>query len=353
MLPDREGFLRPVIDQTQCIECGKCKRICPVNREWKDDGQVRGAYAGVNKDADVLAKSSSGGLFSAFAEVVLQKGGAVVGAGFDEEFTVVHKVCTNVNALEELRRSKYVQSKIGTVFKDVKELLDVGKSVLFCGTPCQVGGLKAFLGKDYRNLYTVDFICHGVPSPAVWEKYLKFRKEKAGTEVADVSFRSKETGWKTFSMRLDFSDESVYSAKVSEDIYLRSFIMDMNLRPSCYQCQFKQMHRQSDLTLADFWGVEHITKSWDNDKGVSLILIHSESGQKLMDLCTDIIDVEPVSLEAAISHNPSIAKSVRKPALRDAFMTDINKIPFDKLHEKYCGKSLAARIRRKIASFLK
>lgn len=353
MVTDREGFLRPVIDKTQCIECGKCRSVCPVNREWKDDGKVLAAYAGVNKNIDIRIRSSSGGLFSAFAEAVLKTGGAVVGAGFDEDFSVMHKVCTDVNALEEMRRSKYAQSRIGTAYQDVKTLLDAGKNVLFCGTPCQVGGLLTFLGKEYHNLYTVDFICHGVPSPAVWERYIGFRKEKAQAEITDVSFRSKETGWKCYSLHIDFADDSVYSAKVSDDLYLRSFLMDMNLRPSCYQCQFKQIHRQSDITLADLWGAECMVKDWNDDKGVSLVLIHSAGGQRLMELCSDNTEIVPVSLETAIANNPSITKSVSRPALRDAFMSDVNRIPFDKLHEKYCGNNLGARIRRKIAALMK
>lgn len=353
MQPDNEGFLRPNIANDQCINCGKCRKTCPINHEFQDDGVRPASFAVRNRDKDILLKSSSGGLFSALAQYVLRNNGVVIGAGFDDNLAVAHKVCIDERGMDELRRSKYVQSKIGKVYQSAKQLLEAGKTVLFCGTPCQVGGLKSYLGKEFANLYAIDFICHGVPSPMVWNTYLNFRKNQAGSDVKEVSFRSKDDGWKHYSMKIKFDNDTQYSAKVSEDIYLRSFIMDMDLRPSCYQCQFKQFHRVSDITLADFWGVEKIGNRWNDDKGVSLALVHSEQGQKLLDLCSDWVEMIPVSFDAAVASNPSMTKSVIRPPLRKNFMRDIQKLPFNEVHRKYCGTGFGARIRRKLVAVMK
>lgn len=353
MEADSEGFLRPVIDSAKCISCGKCQKICPINHPIEDNGAKPATYAARVKDSKVLKQSSSGGMFSGLAIKVLSLGGAVIGAGFDEEFQVTHKVCTDVLEIDELRRSKYVQSRMGTVYQDAKALLEKGIQVLFCGTPCQIGGLKAYLGKEYPNLYTVDFICHGVPSPMVWETYKAFREKQANSKITDVSFRSKDKGWKTFSMKLFFEDGSEYSELVSKDHYLRSFIMDLDLRPSCYQCQFKQIHRVSDITIADFWGAEKLNNDWNDDKGVSLALVHSGKGHELLEACSELLAMIPVDFDEAIASNPSMTKSVSKRPLRKTFMRDVQKMPFDKVHEKYCGTGLASKLRRKMSQLRK
>lgn len=352
MFPDKEGFLRPSVTQNLCISCGLCQKTCPVNNPPEDDGKEPLAYAARHRDENILKISSSGGAFSALAVQILAEGGAVIGAGFNEQHMVVHKVCSSVSSLNELRRSKYVQSDIHGTFGEAQTLLLNGKKVLFCGTPCQVAGIKAYLGRDFPNLYTVDFICHGVPSPAAWTKYLEFQKNKVKSAVRSVSFRSKTTGWKNYSLKITFVDEIMYTNTVGKDNYLRSFIMDMDLRPSCYQCQFKQIHRQADITLADFWGSSRLNTHWNDDAGVSLVLVHSEKGRRLLHVAEADLDTKPVPFTDAVAGNPSMTHSVRKPALRDRFMTDLHRMPFDKLHEKYCGTGLTARIRRKVAQNL-
>lgn len=352
MTPDSEGFLRPTIEGKICVDCGLCRKICPVNNPIQNDEKKPDAFAVKHRDEKIRTASSSGGAFSALAKQILTQGGAVIGAGFDEAHMVIHKVCTNESDLDELRRSKYVQSDIHGVFWETKKLLKNGKRVLFCGTPCQVDGLKAYLGKEYSGLYTVDFICHGVPSPTAWKKYLEFREKEASAVANRVSFRSKIVGWKNYALEINFQDGKKYTGVVGTDFYLRSFIMDMDLRPSCYQCQFKQLHRQADVTLADFWGVDRMQFDWNDNRGVSLVMIHSEKGKQLMNAAAMDLDVQPVPLEDALASNPSMTHLVRKPALRAWFMKDLHKLPFDKLHKKYCGTSIAAKIRRKIANEL-
>lgn len=301
----------------------------------------------------IRSLSSSGGLFTAFAQQILSKSGVVFAAGFDDSNQVIHKSITDISKLDELRRSKYVQSRIGSCYNEVRSTLETGKEVLFCGTPCQVGGLKAFLGNEYQNLYTVDFICHGVPSPLAWEKYLEYQQETRGSVINSISFRSKKNGWKLFSMKLSFQDGVEYEETVADDYYLRSFIMDLDLRLSCYNCKFKQIHRVSDITIADFWGVEKHVPAWDDDTGVSLTLIHSEKGMRLYDSCLHVLESRPIPFNAVAECNPAMTVSVKKSPLRKAFMRDVRSIRFDKLHNKYCGSGLASKIRRKIAQFVK
>ena len=350
MLPDAEGFLRPSISEDVCVNCGLCQKTCPVRNYIQDDGKEPEAFAVRHKDEKIRKVSSSGGAFSALAMQVLKQEGAVVGAGFDEQHSVVHKVCTDAASLDELRRSKYVQSDIHGTFREAKSLLENGRDVLFCGTPCQVGGIVAFLGREYPNLYTVEFICHGVPSPKAWKKYLAFLEGRAHSTAKQISFRSKTAGWKNYSMEIQFDNSTQFSETVRKDLYLRSFIMDMDLRPSCYQCAFKQLHRQADLTIADFWGSDQLDTAWNDDSGVSLVMVHSEKGQQLLDAAKVDLDTISVLFADAVASNPSMTKSVKKTALRDRFMQDMDKLPFDRLHEKYCGTGLTAKIRRKVAT---
>ena len=353
MFPDEEGFLRPVIDETVCVNCGLCRKKCPINIHYSDDGVEPLTFAARLKDEKLREKSSSGGVFSALAMQILERNGIVIGAGFDENYQVVHKICTEQSKLDELRRSKYVQSCIGNIYCDAKEHLDTGKEVLFCGTPCQVSGIKAYLGKEYNNLYTVDFICHGVPSPFAWSQYLAFHEKNAKSKIKEVSFRSKLNGWKNFCMQVAFQNGTYFNSKVTDDFYLRSFIMDMNLRPSCYHCHFKQKHRQADITMADFWGVEHYLPNWDNDTGVSLAMIHSNGGYRLFDSCGTMLESVEVTFADAVRGNPSMISSVCKPILRDAFMKDLKRLSYDKLYRKYCGKNISSKIRRKVSYLCK
>lgn len=349
MQSDEEGFLRPVINENQCIKCNLCRKTCPINKKRSNASIEPETFAARIKDKKIRARSSSGGLFSAFANRILARKGIVIAAGFDRDFQVVHKVCKDSSELDELRRSKYVQSRIGNVYLEAKDLLESGKQVLFCGTSCQVAGLKAYLGKEYENLYTLDFICHGTPSPLAYKKYLDYLRNKYQSEISEVNFRSKARGWHTYSFDVRFVDGSEYSKSSSEDYFMRSFIMNMNLRPSCYQCYFKSMQKQSDITIADFWGAEHVVNDWNDDTGISIVFIHSNKGKNIFLSSMDEIEVKEVLFAESITENPSFFASVSKPPLRDHYMKDLCKLSYDKLHRKYCGTNITSRIRRKIA----
>ncbi len=349
MQQDNEGFWRPIIDEWHCVKCRKCERICPVANPHFDDGQKPIAIAAKNKDDKVRRTSSSGGVFSAFAEKIIDMGGVVFGAGFDDKFNVVHQYTETKEGILYLRGSKYVQSTIGHTYIDCRNFLEAGRTVLFTGTPCQIGGLYSFLGKSYDNLYTQEFVCHGVPSPLVWSKYVQHREKSAKAKTQKVCFRSKNISWSKYSMRFEFVDGTEYSSVVQNDVYLRGFISDIYLRPSCYNCAFKTTHRMADMTLADFWGIDSINSEFNDDKGTSLLLIHSPAGIKLWNSVSQDFESLEVAFDEAIKSNPAYFKSVNKTELRNKFFKDLqnhkNK-PIDKLILKYCGIGLIAKIRR-------
>ncbi len=349
MIQDREGFYRPYIDIGKCVDCGLCKKVCPIINSPIDTGKQPDTFAMQNLDTSTRLKSSSGGVFSLLAEHILNCGGVVVGTGFDKKLNVVHKVISNTRDLPELLGSKYVQSQIGNVYRETKNHLDEGTVVLFTGTPCQIGGLTSFLGREYSNLYTQDFICHGVPSPKAWRKYVEFREKEKNSNAIYAQFRCKDAGWQHYSLRLDFENDTSYTERVDKDIYLRSFVMNMCLRPSCEKCLFKQIHRQADITLADFWGIEKRLLDWNDDTGTSLVMVHTDKGMELLKTTSSNTKQKQVDFLDGVSDNPSMLESVRFNLLREGFLRDIDKMEFSSVYNKYCSDAFLAKKRRKIA----
>lgn len=349
---NEEGFEYPSIDYEKCVNCGLCRKKCPVANKIKDNNIKPVTMAAIHKDTDVRMQSSSGGVFSAIAKHIIEQNGVVYGAGYDKEFNVVHKCCTTIEDLAELRGSKYVQSNIQGIYSAIKEQLEKGQLVLFVGTPCQIGGVRAYLGKDYERLYTVDFVCHGVPSPLVWKKYVEYRERKAKSKVKKISFRNKETGWKHYSLIFEFENGEKYSQVLTKDLYMRGYLSHIFLRPSCSECSFKQLQRQSDITLADFWGIEKVLPEWNDDKGVSLAMVHSQKGHELLEGIKEQLDIKDIDFEIAIRENASMLLSTKSNTLRKAFYKDLRKLEMDILIEKYCGTGLNAKLRRFIAKII-
>ncbi len=346
MESDTEGFLHPAIDASSCIHCDKCRKVCPVANKKSDDGQQPKCYAAINLNDEIRLKSSSGGVFSLLAEQTLAAGGVVFGAAFDEDFSVRHTYTEALEGLEQFRGSKYVQSRIGDSYVRAKEFLKAGRPVFFTGTPCQIGGLYAYLGKEYDNLLTQDLVCHGVPSPKVWAEYVAVRENAAASKTRSVYFRNKSSGWRKFSLSLGFTNGTEYSETVSDDLYMKGFLGHLFLRPSCHECSFKQVHRLSDITLADFWGVTRMYPDRDDEKGCSLVMLHSERGKKAFESILDRQEAWEVGYTEATRDIPTTIASVGSSYYRRYFMGRDARARVDRRLNLYYGSGLITRARR-------
>lgn len=351
MVCDYEGFWYPEVDYERCIKCNQCVDVCPIINKIQIDAKPE-AYACININDDVRLNSSSGGIFTLIAEEVINQGGVVFGAGFNSQFEVEHSYVETIEELERLRGSKYVQSRIGEAYRQALEFLEAKREVLFSGTPCQIAGFKWYLGKDYENLICTDIICHGVPSPYVWGKYIKFREQMSGSKVQRIVFRNKNKGWRQYSVSFIFKDNKEYLVTRDKDSYINAFLKNVCLRPSCFECNFKGLDRLSDITLADFWGIQNIMPEIDDDKGTSLIFVNSNHGEKYFDKIKNSMIFYQVNIEKAIEYNSCAVKSVKFNPNRDRFMSEIDKIPFDKLVKKYCSDPLYIKIKRKTKALL-
>lgn len=351
---DEEGFLYPKVDRKKCIKCGRCVKLCPVSGVVKqqNSGHKISAYAVQTNNEEIRKNSSSGGMFSEIATYVLQNEGIVFGAAFDEAFKVKHVGIDKIDCLGKLRGSKYVQSEIGISYIQAKEYLDAGKMVLFTGTPCQIGGLYNFLGKDYEKLYTQDIVCHGVPSPLVWQEYIAYCEVKSASKLQSAFFRHKKYGWKLFSVQLNFTSGAAYTHVLTEDLYMRSFLRNLTLRPSCYSCAFKSKHRPSDFTLADFWGIENVCPEMDDDEGTSLVILHSEKAHSIFDAIAENVRYKAVDIDEAIKYNSALLTSVPQNVDRAKFFDSLRSNGFSGVL-KYVRVPLSQRLRRTIKTLIK
>lgn len=352
MKSDAEGFLYPSINSKRCINCGLCERICgKLGAETIKNSR---AYAACAKDSEIRKSSSSGGIFSLLADNVLQKGGTIYGAAFDEDFAVRHIAVEDINELERLRGSKYVQSSLGSVFMDVKSRLALGKEVLFSGTPCQVAGLKCFLGFEHPGLTTVDVVCHGVPSPRVWKAYVDIMKTGADAPVKRISFRAKNSSWKRYAVSFSYENDTAYLRYHGDDPYMRGFLKDLYLRPSCYNCRFKSNNRTSDITLADFWGIEKVLPEMDDDGGTSLVITNTQKGETLLSEMIDRMLIKEVPIDVVQHYNKAICLSAKVHPRREEFFSGFKDTPADLLNliSKYTKDTLSRRCKNLLRSFL-
>lgn len=342
LVEDEQGFLYPLVDKSICVDCGQCERVCPV---WQQTAPHRPlhVYAAINPDEVVRMQSSSGGIFTMLAESVIEEGGIVFGARFDEKWEVMHDYTETKEGLAAFRGSKYVQSRIGNSYQQAKQFLQAGRKVLFSGTPCQVAGLKHFLRKEYDNLWTIDVVCHGVPSPLVWRRYLNdfilclegaagkntvLSSLKGNPVLTGLNFRDKQTGWKKYGfvalgMSADKADQNSVSSLNSQDIMLRHETLDKNLfmqvflknlclRPSCADCPAKSGKSGSDITIADFWGINRYLPDLDDDRGTSLVLINTDRGMAYFEQVQRNVKYTETAYEQALAGNPSIEHSIKE-----------------------------------------
>lgn len=258
---------------------------------------------------------------------------------------VLHSCAENTAGIERMKGSKYVQSDSRAVYEHSDRVRQEGRRVLFVGTPCQVAALRLHLKQDAESVLLVDFVCHGVPSRRVWRSYVNWQERRAGSPLVHASFRSKVVGWRRFSMSLQFADGTAYSRPLDTDPYIRAFLSDICLRPSCYECAFKGLARQGDLTLADFWGVERINPQMDDDLGTSLVLVNTECGDSALAAVLPEMEVVEVDVGVALSHNAAAIRSASRHPASHLFYDDLDVLPFGRLVRKYCGGSLSRRLR--------
>ncbi len=352
MQRDGQGFYRPVINTSLCTNCDLCKSICPQISSVADFGKQIDAYGAIAKDTGIKMASSSGGLFTILSSRIIEKGGIVFGAAFDEKLNVVHMEATCVEELGLFRGSKYVQSYIGDCFIKAKGYLESDRWVYFSGTPCQIAGLKAFLKKDYATLITQDLICHSAPSPLVWEEYLKFREKEACGKAIKASFRYKEKDVDGYKLRIEFDNGKVH-AQYGSDPYMMAFINGLSSQTACFDCRFKGLNRQSDVTLADFWGVEDLFPNIDKQGGVSLIFLHTEKGKALFDSIADQTINFKVDPLLAVRKNTMALKSMKPDKARKKFLKSIKRKGFEKAYKHAVKPSIKTRVKIKLRKFFK
>lgn len=351
MVIDNEGFKRPAIDTDKCVDCKKCQKVCPVINSEENKGNIN-CYVAYSKQKLIKESSSSGGIFDIIARKILRNNGIVIGAMFDENMNLNHMAIENENELDKLKGSKYLQSNLNDIFKYVKENIE-DRQILFVGTPCQTAGLQFYLKKEYNNLYLIDLVCHGVPSPKLFEKYVKAIEERNNSKVMGYNFRDKKTGWETYSNTVTLQNGRKISTLQTDNPYMRIFLKDVALRESCYTCNFKVGNKYSDITLGDFWGVKQCYPEMYNVSGVSAVIVNTLKGQELFDSIEKKLIYKKCNLEEIIKGNPSLKYSGKLSSKRKRFFEDIDKYTIEELSEKYGKSSLKVCIKRKIKAILK
>ncbi len=340
MKPDKYGFLYPEIDKTKCTDCNLCQEKCPMNCQASEGNTVYKVYAAWNKDRLTRKNSSSGGVFSLLAKKVLSDGGIVAGVKWDEQFHTCHCCIEKEADLHLLNGSKYVQSVTGNIYSIVKANLHKGKKVLFSGTPCQVHALLQYLGKSYEKLFTVDLVCHGVPSSDLFDRHLNEIMNGQKQDIKSVSLRYKKPCWSYGSVRVEAVDKPLYMKLTIEDAYFNLFNFNYSLRPSCHICRYTNMHRNGDVTLADFWGYSPKSiKMRDYDRGVSCILINTGKGDRMFNKIKKELVYEESTINAAKQANQSLTMPFAEPTDCKEFWKDYEDgMLVSNLNKKYISK---------------
>lgn len=332
MVADNEGFYYPNINFDKCINCNLCRKVCPFNYTDKlfSNEHSQKAFAAIHKNYEIIMKSASGGAFSAIAKG-FDKNSYIVGACYDNNLKVQHEVLT-YKQINKTRKSKYIQSDINTVFAKIEHLLQHNYKILFTGTPCQVAGLKTFLGKDYNNLYLVDLICHGVPSYKAFSKYIEGLKRKYKDDIKSVEFRHKQIKnhrWNSKLIKIDFVSGKSKIFDYNTSSYLRAYDCGLMFRPSCETCPFAKSKRISDLTIGDAWGINKYIPELDVHKGVSLIIVNNEKGNRLLKILQQSMNVYEYKYENAINYNARLRNPDKGHKHRKEFFSQIDNLPFD------------------------
>ncbi|MDD4969982.1 MAG: Coenzyme F420 hydrogenase/dehydrogenase, beta subunit C-terminal domain [Paludibacter sp.] len=338
---DIEGFWYPKVDIDLCVDCDLCDDTCAELHmdELKNDGTTTTptVFAARYNDTEIRIKSTSGGIFSALAEYMYQQGGYVGGAIYTDTFSVKHIISNNPEDLNKIRGSKHFESETVGLFLETEKLLKQGEKVLICATPCQIASLRLFLRKEYDNLFTVDFICLGINSPKVFQKHLESLEKSFGAKAFSVQGKNKDMGWRSLAYKIKFANGKIYLRPGREDPFTRGFIhAHINCRPTCYECKYKGFPRISDITLGDFWGIEKIDATIDDNLGTSLVLLNSAKGKKLFESINEVIEKRELNLSDALPGNQALLHPLSLPTInREKFYQDLDKLPFNEVVKKY------------------
>lgn len=348
MVEDSEGFRYPKINKEKCIDCGLCKKTCPILNNRKEVKHEQNGYVINNKDNTVREESTSGGAFSAIANYVISNGGYVFGAAFEKDFTVTHQCVDNEKDLAKFRNSKYVQSNPKDTFKKVKDLLKENKLVCYSGTPCQIEGLRNYLQKDYENLILVDVVCRAVPSPKLLRTYLKYIKENKlnNEEIERVTFRDKSKYGYKYTLMTVKSENNIYQEGIDTDPYLRAFFSGLAIRPSCENCKFKKQYRVSDFTMWDCFNIEVFNKKMDDNIGTTRLLVHSNKGKKVFESIKKDLEYMAIDSTLLISDSKELVKSTKINNNRPNFFQDLVNLDYQSVNKKYLPNTLKTRFER-------
>jgi acetyltransferase-like isoleucine patch superfamily enzyme/coenzyme F420-reducing hydrogenase beta subunit len=358
---DIEGFWYPEVDKEKCTDCGLCEKVCPViniKELKKNDFSEPITIAAIHKNMSIRWDSTSGGAFSALAEVMYEQGGYVGGAVYNEDFLVRNYISNDPHDLARLRSSKYLQSKAEGLYSEIMSLLRKGEKVLVCGTPCQMAALRKFIRKDYENLLIVDFICRGVNSPKVYRKYLDSLEKKFNGKIVYIKAKNKELGWRNLTRKVVFDNGKSYYGVHMEDDFRRGYHTNVFCRPSCYSCQYKELPRIADITIGDYWGIEKVDKNMDNNIGTSVLLINSRKGAAYFEQIKHKIEWLQTSFKDVAPGNTALYKSIGPAQInRKQFFETLDREDFDNVAAKYFplknknDKNIKVRIKKFLKFF--
>lgn len=322
MKEDDEGFFYPNVNVEICINCGLCETVCPIINKNMESKEPLISTSVINIDDNDRMSSSSGGIFIALSRYIIKNDGVIFGATFDKDWLVKHESAENIEDVRLLMKSKYLQSRIENTYIEAKQYLKAGRLVMFVGTPCQIAGLKCFLKKDYENLLSVSILCHGVPSPRVWKKYLENICKK-NENIDSISFRKKESyGWKQYGIEIKGNNGIMLSEPYNKNIYMKGFLSDLFLRPSCNACFAKSNKDKADITIADCWGIDKINPVEDDDKGMSLVMIYTKKGETFFSKLP--LKTKNVILDSLKIYNGGFKENICFHPKRDYFFKHLN-----------------------------
>ncbi|MCL2400721.1 MAG: Coenzyme F420 hydrogenase/dehydrogenase, beta subunit C-terminal domain [Defluviitaleaceae bacterium] len=336
MLPDLEGFFYPTVDMKNCTHCKKCLKSCPVLNPKPESSCPQKGYVVNHKETSIRAESTSGGAFTPIAQYILEKGGVVFGAAFDDNFQVIHRYVDKAEDLGLFRGSKYVQSDMNDCYSVAKAFLEDDRWVCFSGTPCQIEGLHQFLGRNYDHLITVDFVCHAIPSPLVWKKYLIYMKERLkSSTIIDISFRDKSKfGYQYPHLSLTTPNKTYY-AGIESDPFTRSFFEHLSIRPICCSCPFKKRYRVNDFTIWDCFYPENFDSALDDNKGSTCVLIHTQKGVTLFTEILEVFKFREIKADTLVNGVKEMFSGTLPNPRRMEFFIDINRMDERSFFNKY------------------